>query len=262
MTIEPLDSTAAPDGLEPLRRAFARVPDDGPGALTPVESCPEPDTVWAAVHRELPPAEIEAIVLHTARCAPCAEEWRLAREIGDRAEVDGAPSGIHQTTLGRSANRQRADRTPDTENWANVVPRTLRLRRFAAPLAGLAVAAAVVLMVGRAPDGPTPEERPISEIRAGAQVTIESEIAPGAVLDRQAFRLTWDEIPGATYDLLVSDTDLAVVAEASDLEDPTFTVPAESLARLASGAELYWQVEARLRDGTGQRSPTFVVRLE
>ncbi len=49
---------------------------------------------------------------------------------------------------------------------------------------------------------------------------------------------------------------------AQDLAQPRYRVSAESLSRLGAGAELYWQVEAVLADGTSKASRTFVSRLE
>ena len=249
MTLEPLDGNPAPDGLEPLRQAFARVPEDGPGRFVGSGDCPEPDTVWAAVHSELRVSEIEAIVEHTASCAHCAEEWRLAREIGGRAEVDGAPSGTFQTTRTRAAQAEE-------DGGGQVISFRDRTRRVAVPLAGLAAAAALVLMVGRS------GEQPVSKLRTQETVEITSEVAQGRVVDRQGLALSWTEIPGATYSVLVTDASLAVVGSADDLGEPRFFVPPESVAHLPSGAELYWQVEATLPDGTTERSRSFVVRLE
>src|SRR5690349_316952 len=62
--------------LERLRAAFA-TPDVAPNPKT----CPAPETIWAAVRGELPPRELREVVEHTAVCAACAEDWRLAVEI-------------------------------------------------------------------------------------------------------------------------------------------------------------------------------------
>ncbi len=61
--------------------------------------------------------------------------------------------------------------------------------------------------------------------------------------------------------MVVSDADLEVLAQAGDLTQARFLVPADALAGLVSGAELYWQVEAVLPDGSSRTSRTFINRL-
>lgn len=218
--------------LEPLRRVFTGFADETPAPA----SCPAPEQLWAAVQGELSAEEVEEVVDHTAACPSCAEEWRLARELARAAASETAESA---SAGGR------------------VLRRGHRFWRIAAPLTGLAAAAVLLLVVGLPRRSSAPPE-----LRAGNTVEIRSLLAPEETLARERCLLRWSEIEGAHYDVLVSDADLAVVAQVENLEQPQFEVPAESLARLPSGAELYWQVEAALPDGSTATSKTFVNRVE
>ncbi len=230
-------SNDTPD-LEDLRRAFV-APDDVNSLhqTDASESCPEPDRIWAAVNGELASEETHDIIDHTASCAACAEAWRLARQVG------------HETA--RHADEQPA------EEGGRVLSMGHRFRRFTAPLAALAAAAVLVLMVSLPSESPAPPE-----FRAGESASIQSLVPADVPLARDSCLLRWSEVEGARYSVVVSDAQLTVVAQARDLTSAQFQVPAESLARLASGAELYWRVEAVLPDGSSRSSTTFVHRLE
>jgi hypothetical protein len=52
------------------------------------------------------------------------------------------------------------------------------------------------------------------------------------------------------------------VTRAEDLTEARFQVPEASLQRLGAGAELYWQVEAVLPDGSSVISQTIAHRIE
>jgi putative zinc finger protein len=69
-----------PREIASMRRAFRRS-----AAPPKPESCPAPATIWAALHGELSLSEVRRIVDHTADCAACAEDWRLALALEDEA---------------------------------------------------------------------------------------------------------------------------------------------------------------------------------
>ena len=50
--------------------------------------CPSAEQIWSAVRMELPKDERLAVVDHTIGCPACAEAWRLAMTLGDRASFD------------------------------------------------------------------------------------------------------------------------------------------------------------------------------
>ncbi len=230
--------TDTPD-LEALRRAFT-APDDINSAddVEPSRGCPEPERIWAAVHGELSAEETHDVIDHTAACPACAEDWRLAREVG------------RQTASEREGEEPVA-------GGGRVLSMGHRFRRVAAPLAALAAAAVLVLMIAPPSDSPAPPE-----FRAGESTAIRSLLPADEPLARASCLLRWSEVEGARYSVVISDAQLAVIAQARDLTSPQFQVPAESLAQLTAGAELYWQVEAVLPDGSSRSSTTFVHRLE
>lgn len=229
---EGVEAMRSPE-LEPLRRVFTAFPDEAPAP----ESCPEPDRIWAAVHGELAADETHQLIDHTAACPACAEEWRLAREIGRQT----ASAGVSQTAA----------------TGGRVLAMGHRFRRLAAPLAGLAAAAVLLLVVGMPRDSPAPPN-----FRDGEMMEIRSLLPRDVVLARDSCVLRWSEIEDVLYNVLVSDADLVVVARAENLAQSRFQVPPQSLARLAAGAELYWQVEAVLPDGSSRSSRTFLSRIQ
>src|SRR4051812_2166144 len=90
--------------LAKLRAAFTAPADDSPAP----EDCPSPETIWSAVRGELPPQALREAVDHTARCAACAEDWRLAVEVNRQAEEQEEtapgvlPSNVVVGRFGRS----------------------------------------------------------------------------------------------------------------------------------------------------------------
>ena len=209
---------------DPLRRAFTGFADETPVS----ENCPEPDQIWAAVHGELPVEAIRDLVDHTAACPSCAEEWRLAREVGASLQAAG-----------------------------EVLSASHRLRRFLAPLVGLAAAAVLVLVIVSPWQSPKPPA-----FRMGEEAAIESLLPADEALPRDDCRLRWSAVEGAVYTVLVSDAQLTVIARAEELTEPQFRVPPEVLGELPPGAEIYWQVEAVLPDGTRHPSRTFVHSIQ
>lgn len=217
---------STPDaGLERLRRCFASLADEAaPGA-----ACPDPERLWSAAGGERPPAEARLLVLHTSECPPCAEAWRLAREIR-------ADAGVRRPHVARS------------RWWVG----TLSL---AAGLAAVVLAGVVVLREGRGPAAP--------RYRDQDRIALRAEVDEDRPLPRTAFVLRWSSIgEGARYDLRVATAGLAVVYSARGLTATAHQVPADALAGLPSGARLLWQVEVAAPDGTRTTSPTFMVRIQ
>lgn len=207
--------------LEDLRRAFA-APDPG----DPAADCPSPETLWAAVRAELAPAALRAVVEHTARCAACAEDWRLAVEL--------APA--------------RAPRP------AVQPPRAWRLAAAAVLCAALGG-----LWTWRETNPPADT----AAYRTGSvpAAEVRSQIPEGAALPADAFELRWSAPAGSTFDLELGTADLRVLAEAHDLSEARFRVPAAALAGLPSGTEMFWRITVHTGDGRRIDPPAFRVRL-
>ena len=215
--------------LAKLRRAFASVSQAEPVPA----ACPSPEQIWGAVRGELSPGEIRQIVEHTAACASCAEDWRLAVAL---QKPVGASNVVHATERFSAGRRFR--------NW------------------GLAAAAALaVAVVGIRWQQNMIDEQAV--YRQGEQATIQSLVEEGRPLPRNEFLLRWSAPQGATYDVEVSTEDLRVVASADDLREPQFLVPASALAGLPPGTRLLWTVDAELPQGGQMRSEqTFVTTVQ
>jgi hypothetical protein len=216
-----------------LHAAFASLAGTAPEAAP--GSCPAPERIYDAVRGKLPPGELREVVEHLADCPACAEAWRLAAAFEEEA---GA-----------------------------AVPATMAARPFPRLVAVAASVLVALLAVGvwwtayRAP-----EQAPV--YRAAGESEIVSLLPPGEALDRSAPVLRWQVAPpgapdGTTYDVLVTTyPDLVAVADASELEEARWELPAEALADLPAGTELAWTVEATTPEGRRFTSPTFVTPLE
>jgi len=220
--------------LSRLRRAFA-ISQPAPAP----ETCPAPEKIWEAVRGELPPGEVEAIVQHTAVCASCAEDWRLAGVL-QTAEpaVSTAPAPAGVVRYGP---------------WQ-------RVRTYVLAAAAMLAVAVVGIQVYQAQQ----PDQGAAGYREGQQDAIQSRIADGAPLPRDRFLLRWSApaAAGATYDVEVSTEDLRVVSSAEDLRTPELQVPARAMAGLPVGSRLLWKVEADLPDGSHLSSPTFVTTVQ
>lgn len=202
------------------------------------ELCPSPEQLWDAVAGVLDTEATHALIEHTAACAGCAEEWRLARE------MQGSPAREAPTGEAPAAEAPG-------EGRGRVIAAAHRFRRAAAPIIGLAVAAMLLLVVGL-----PKKEAPPAEYRAGQAEEIQSLIPRGEALPRELFVLRWSELDGAVYSLVVSGADLRVIDQPSELTEAIYQVPAAALEGV--DGEVYWQVEAALADGSTLSSKTFV----
>jgi hypothetical protein len=219
--------------LARLRAAFTAPAAD---ALAP-EDCPSPETIWSAVRGELPPQALREVVDHTARCAACAEDWRLAVEVNRpaAAQEESAPDDLPGRVIaGRFGG------------WRAVAAAT-------ALAASLLVAVGIYRQTG-VPGQPT--------YRESQQATVHSLLAAGQALPRQAAVLRWTPLAGATsYDVSASTEDLRPLASAHGQTATELRLPPEGLAALPAGAKLLWQVEAVFPDGHRATSPTFTAVL-
>jgi hypothetical protein len=214
------------------RAAFACPAEDVPAP----DACPAPDRIWAAVRGELPADEIRGIVEHTAVCAACAEDWRLAVDLGREAGAAEEAKPLAPVVYGRF------------QRWRPVA-------------AAVAMAAALAIVVGIRTDINRPVEEPV--YREAQEVVVRSLVPAGRPLPRRDAVLRWTPVPGAVaYDLLVSTENLKVVTEAEGLRTTAYKVPENSLAGLPPGAKILWRVEAVLSDGSRDGSPTFTTTLQ
>ena len=212
--------------LAGLRQAFAAGPQQ-----TDPSTCPAPETIWDAVHGGLPADAVRETVLHTAACASCAEEWRLAHALQQQEQEAAAPV---------PAPLRFAPRRHSLRNW------------------GLAAAAALALsVVGVQWFQKPPEYR-------GQQGAVHSLMAEDKALPRDHFLLKWSvpAVAGATYGVHVSTEDLRAVAGAEGLKVPEYQVPASALAGLPAGSKLFWKIEADLPEMGHLTSPTFVTPVQ
>jgi hypothetical protein len=182
--------------------------------------------IFDAVHGEMSDEERRAIVEELALDADAAEAWRLARELGP----EPVPAQV--------APRQ------DAWKW-------------------LSIAAAMVLAVGLgwrliSPGGPATAPG----YRSGEQRAIASALPPGVPLSRARPTLQWTALEGARYRVRVLTPELAVLVESGELTSPAYTLSDGVLRRVAPGAQILWQVEARTAENAVVVSPTFSVRLE
>ncbi len=189
----------------------------------PVEGeCPPAERIWMAVQGKLAEAEVRPLLDHAISCTTCDALFRLAREI------------------------------------AGEEARARRIRVARQSVLGLAAAAAVVLVATQLLRQP-PSTAPA--MRSGAAESVRSLTAPS--LPRQAFVLRWSAGPPETrYALNVLTEDLQPLFRASGLRTAEHQVPGEALARVPSGAQVVWTVEASLPDGRRLESSAFLTRVE
>lgn len=212
--------------LERLRAAFA-----APAVAAPdPESCPSPETTWAAVRGELPPRELRGVVEHTAACEACAEDWRLAAELVRQSAT------ATETTSGKVFQG--------------------RFGRWRPLAAAAAVAAGLLVAVGLYRTGTLGPGQP--SYREAESQAIRSLVAKDQALPRQGAVLRWSPVPGAeTYDVRISTEDLRLVLTAQSLKSTSYSIPESALASLPPGSKLLWQVDAVFPDGSRRSSPTF-----
>ena len=238
----PVDDEALPDNE--LRRAFEAYSE----GAEPQAECPAPEKIWAAVNGELSGEERRALILHTASCGSCAEDWRLARACLDDDSALSIPMspGLAPSLAPGAGVLGGAERFQRLRTWA------------------LAAAAVLVLALGLAVfvlSGPQmPSSDPV--YRSAEGVEIRSNLPADQPLFRTSARLSWTPAEGARYHLLVMTADFQTVYEVHDLTESEATVPAEAFSSLPAGTELLWRVAVLGTEGESLASETFSVRLE
>src|SRR6185503_12277086 len=116
------------------------------------------------------------------------------------------------------------------------------------PLAGLAAAAAIAIVVLR-PDGAPASHSPVSTERRGIadepdRIVVVSPADAGHVSSRDE-TFTWRAVEGATYRVVISDASGNTVFQ-TDTGDTTLVIPPS----VRAAGTYYWRVDARAADGT------------
>lgn len=227
---------------EDLRAAWRTTAEDAPAA----GDCPSPEEVWDAAHGRLDHDGLRRVLDHTARCGPCAEDWRLAVDVGaaeEEGDLRSEDAGRREVPI--PIARPASPRTPSRRWWTGLA---------AAAVLAFGLGLGLAVQEWRQPDAPV--------YRQGGEAAVVPAVPDGAALPRDAFELRWEGPPGAVeYDLQVTTPDLRVVDVRRNLEEPRHQVPAGALAGLPDGTRLYWQVEATLESGDVTVSPTFAVEI-
>jgi hypothetical protein len=231
------DPTEGLPSNETLRRAFALTSE---GARSRSD-CPPEERLWEAVHGLRSPEEIRAVVDHVALCGACVEGWRLARELA-------RPTG--------ASVRGEAPRFPAASRWGAPF-------RSRAAAWGLGAAAAATILLAGIALWREQRQTPAPVMRAGADAVLRSLVPESQPLPRGKFLLMWSSAgEGATYDLYVVTEDLQHVASARGITATEYLVAEKDLSALPAGATVVWRVSARLPDGRGMTSASFLQKLE
>ncbi len=190
--------------------------------------------IWEATGGNLTPEATQDLISHLAQCPPCAESWRLAREI--RIEMGKVQGGSR----------------PNWLSWG--LPQRA---------AALAVAATIVMAIGLAVLDPFDWSAP-PPMRAFVQSALQFTVSEEVPLPRGRCQLrwTWPEAgSGTRYHVEVMTLELEPVDSAQGLTAPEYTIPSDRLSHLPSGTTLVWQVKAVHEDGH-RTSGHFVSRLQ
>jgi hypothetical protein len=133
------------DGFQQVADAIRRASEDA----APREDCPTAERIWRAVKLELPLTERLEIIDHTTECLACAEAWRIAMTLGDRAasEEHGAArprwswmltgaraAGILLAVVGLAYFLMRRDAPPVAPPTAQITPTTQIPPRASSPV--------------------------------------------------------------------------------------------------------------------------------
>lgn len=211
-----------------LRAAFQSLSD----ADRREASSDDIDRVWRALDGTLGAEERRELIDRLASDPALAEAWRVAQE-------------LHRAS-GGNANARAASRQP-LGGWR---------RGWLAAAAVLLITVSAVFLFQR------PRQMD-DTFRAVEGYSVESLIGADATLSRNEFRLRWSPGPPDTrYQVRVTTEDLQMLMVAADLGAAEFVVPAETLASVASGNRVLWQVDARLPGGERISSATFTARVQ
>lgn len=222
------------DEDQKLRRAFAA----GAELAGSGEDCPAADRLWAVAALEAPPDERQRVAEHTARCAACAEDFRIVAEmVREAAMSNAAPAATQGVVV--------------VGPWAAPAPARRQLWG--------ALAALLFLGLGLAALWPRLSPAP-PVYRGNDAAEILSSLGAAPKLPRGEARLLWQGPPGAFYSIRVTGPDLRQVAEAHDLEKSEYLLRPAELEAYPAGTPFSWQVSALLENG--QRLESRVFRFE
>jgi hypothetical protein len=90
---------------------------------------------------------------------------------------------------------------------------------------------------------------------------IASALPPGGDLSRAQPVLRWRGIDGARYRVRVLTADLQLLEESPEAAATEYTLGPATLARIPPGAQILWQVDARIPGEVVVTSPTFSNRV-
>jgi hypothetical protein len=209
-----------------LRQAYASLDPARRGE----ERCPEPETIWDAIHARLTPGASRSVVSHIASCPSCAYDWRIAMRSERRVGAATDPS---------------ASRPPST-----IGP-------------GLVAVAAVIL--GAAFLAVFRSGLPVDlgeTYRAPERQEIVSLVPEDESLPRENAVLSWTAVEeDARYTVAIDTLDLTPVDRAREIAATEYRIAPEKLGGLESGEIIVWTVEARLLDGRRVKSEAFRHRI-
>jgi hypothetical protein len=208
-----------------LREAF-QWPVPAGHACTPEDL----DRIARTLDGDLPAAERRQLVKRLSTDPALAEAWRVT----------------HQLRPDRPAARVRS---------------TAARRPLALPSSWIAAAAVAALAIGAVMV--LRYQPSAGALRDSGVYTIESRLADGMSLPRDGFRLQWNPGPqDARYQVRITTEDLRLLTAVADLTEPEVIVSPATLANVAAGSRIFWQVEGLLPGGERIVSPTFVVRVQ
>jgi hypothetical protein len=226
-------STPDPPDVERLRAALAQIGYDAEWPDV------DADRLFSALHGELDAAARREIVDELIANPRAAAIWRLARELDP--DASDAPA----TTAGAAVRAWPPQGTP-VRTWSS---------------GWLAIAATLALAIGAAWQfQPWRSDPPV--YRGAETRAIASQLPRDQWLPRARAELRWTAIEGARYRVRVLTADLDVLEEFDGLQTPAYTVSPAALARIPSGGQVLWQVEASTPGADPVVSPTFSTRVE
>lgn len=204
--------------------------------------------------------ELRAVEQHLRSCLVCRREVEELRELRgemQRAAPKPPPGGLERLMDELEVGRGRSGRKRGGSHPTGF--------RHGRPLVAAVMAAMVVAAVGLGLWRPWSPPTPPPGQRTGDETEVlRSRVDPEVALPRQAFILSWEVQPpwrDARFSVVVTTEDLTPVAEAHGLEETSYRVPTEALAKLPAGVRLFWRVEAVRPDGA-RRNEVFQVRVE
>ncbi|MEM7156104.1 MAG: hypothetical protein AAF799_24840 [Myxococcota bacterium] len=220
---------------EALARAFAERPPRSNHDEIDAEA------LWSAVHGDAEPAAVARLAERMADDSALAEDWRLAAAFAEEAFAE-------QDSARTKSPLQGVERGPRPAAIVRLVPVVALL------------AAAVLLVLAWPRGGIEPYSDDAGTLR-GAEAGISAIRGDGDVT-RADPTLEWTEVTDAVrYELFVRTPQLEVVVESLALEEPRYSIAAETVVSIPHDARLLWRVEAVRSDGRRIVSETFIATI-